>query len=207
MINFSNITVTNGGVVLKKNSKKLLLSAILLCLFLSGCGKKNQELTEYQENMTTFYEQVSTISASIEAIDPASETATADLLSNLDLMSEQFQYLSEMTVPKEFENVESLANDASSYMSQAVELYHEAYSNGSYNEYTAQAAYEYYARAMTRISYISDLLQGKIPDDANVVVTTGEATEFEVPTETDAATETPETTPVETSATETTVAE
>ncbi len=192
---------------MKTNIKKLLLSSLLFCLFLSGCGKKDQELAEYQANMTTFYEQVSAISSSIEAIDPASETATADLLSNLDLLSEQFQYLSDMTVPKEFENIESLADDAGSYMSQAVTLYHEAYSNGSYNEYTAQAASEYYARAMTRISYISDLLQGKIPDDANVVVTTGEATEFEVPTETEGATATPETTPVETTVPETTAAE
>ena len=41
-----------------------------------------------------------------------------------------FQNFAELDFPTEFDYLESLADEASAYMTQAVESYHEAYSNG-----------------------------------------------------------------------------
>jgi hypothetical protein len=76
--------------------------------------------------------------------------------------------------PTEFDYLESLADEASAYMTQAVESYHEAYSNGGYNQLTADYAKENYARAYKRIQIIITFLHGEQPENVNL--TTAEET-------------------------------
>lgn len=57
-------------------------------------------------------------------------------------------------------------------MSQAASLYREAYGGEEYNENVAAAAAEYYNRAIKRINYISEILQGEMPTDDSIVITT-----------------------------------
>ena len=59
-------------------------------------------------------------------------------------------------------------------MTQAVESYHEAYSNGGYNQLTADYAKENYARAYKRIQIIITFLHGEQPENVNL--TTAEET-------------------------------
>ncbi len=60
---------------------------------------------------------------------------------------------------------------ASSYMTEAAALYHEAYADGGYSENTAATAQENYDRAVMRMNVISEVLQGETPTDAAVTVT------------------------------------
>ena len=76
--------------------------------------------------------------------------------------------------PTEFDYLESLADEASEYMTTAVESYHEAYDNGGYNQLTADYAKENYARAYKRIQIIITFLHGEQPEDVNL--TTAEET-------------------------------
>ncbi len=46
--------------------------------------------------------------------------------------------------------------------------YHEAYSNGSYNEYTAEYARQNYSRAYKRVQIIITFLHGEEPSDADL---------------------------------------
>lgn len=157
--------------------------ALLTASLLMGCGE-NAELKGFKDQMGSFYENITGVSDSIDAIDPEASDAVDSLLSNLDAMSEQFKTLSEMEIPEEFSNIEGLADDAATYMEEAVALYNNAYSNGSFDENTAAAAAENYSRAMKRLNYIASLLQGKTPEGEGVTVTTeDEASEFEVPEE------------------------
>ena len=56
------------------------------------------------------------------------------------------------------------------YMTEAVSSYHNAYSNGSYNEYMADYAGENYARAYKRIQIILAFLHGEQPEDEDLTI-------------------------------------
>lgn len=147
-----------------KNKILMILSVLMLAFFLSGCGEDPQ-LTKFRKDLDSFFSTLADLDASINAIDPESISATTDLLSYLDQVEEQFKILAQIPVPDEFSYLDPLMDEASSYMSEAVDSYHEAYSNNSYNEYTAAYAYENYARAYKRVQYIVSVLHGSLPED------------------------------------------
>lgn len=162
-------------------TKKIAI-VLLLSLFLSlitGCDK-DKKLSAFEENMTTFKDNITGISETMDAIDPQSENAVFELISCLDSMNEEFQFLAEIEVPNKFASIESLADEAATYMSEANALYHQYYDEGTtYDETVKETAEENYSRAMKRITYISELLQGKIPEDADISVTEEDALDFE----------------------------
>lgn len=162
--------------------KKLLVAALISIFCLSGCGK-DTELEKYNENMTAFTENVTDIKLRMEEIDTASEDAVSELLDCLDELQIQFELLAEMEVPQKFASVESLADEASAYMTEAVSLYHDVFEAEEYNEATVDVAVQNYDRAMTRLSYISTLLQGELPEGDNIIITEEEALDFEPVTE------------------------
>ncbi len=148
--------------------KLLIIISLLTLGLLCGCGEK-KELTEFKENMSQFYTQITAIGESLNGITAQSEDAVASLLANLDAMEEQFRFLAEIKVPAEFSNIETLADDASMHMTQAVNYYHQAYADGAYDENLLSAASQHYQSAMKRVNYIASLLQGEIPEDASVI--------------------------------------
>lgn len=160
--------------------KRFLLCIGLCGLFLiCGCGK-DKELEAFEENMTTFKDNIAGLSETMAAIDPESDSAVFELLSCLDSMNSEFEFLASIEVPAKFSSIDSLADEASTYMSEANSLYHKYYDEGSeFDESTKEAAQQNYERAMKRITYISELLQGKIPDDAEVSITEEELLDFE----------------------------
>lgn len=164
--------------------KVLLFTALMTAFFLGGCGK-DAELEEYKENMTAFTENVTDIKLRMEEIDTSSEDAVSNLLGCLDELQVQFENLAQMEVPQKFASVESLADEASAYMTEAVTLYHDVFEAEEYDEATAGVAVQNYDRAMTRLSYISTLLQGELPEGENIIITEEEALDFEPVTETE----------------------
>ena len=107
-------------------------------------------------------------------VDATSENATDELLGYLDQLDSAFQDFAALDFPTEFDYLESLADEASEYMTTAVESYHDAYDNGGYNQLTADYAKENYARAYKRIQIIITFLHGEQPEDVNL--TTAEET-------------------------------
>ncbi len=150
---------------------KQTVSAILaICLLLlAGCGGGNQELDTFHDEMDGFYDSLSTAVVTLENIDPQSDTAVTDMLAQLDSMEVLFDSLAAMEYPDPFENIQDTAIEASEYMGEAARLYHEAYAEG-YDDAIAEAAGENYSRAMKRINYVAILLQGRYPEDDNVIV-------------------------------------
>jgi len=112
-------------------------------------------------------------------IDPNSEDSVSELLDCLDELNVQFTILADIDVPKDFASIESLADEAGSYMTEAVSLYHEVFEASEYDEATADVAKQNYDRAMMRLSYISTLLQGELPEGDNIIITEEEALDFE----------------------------
>jgi len=102
--------------------KRIAYFCTIICLFtlfLAGCGSKSNDLETYKTNMNAFFDAVSGYNDAINEIDPNSETATKDLLADLDGMNAEFQKMASYQIPDEFSSLGDLAAESASYMSQA----------------------------------------------------------------------------------------
>lgn len=152
-----------------KNRLLFLLSVLTLSFILTGCGE-DPKLTKFKKDIDTFCNDIAVIDTNINSIDAQAETAKDELLGYLDQLDLSFQVLGNITAPEEYAYIEELADEASSYMTTAVESYHEAFSNNSYNEYTAEYARENYERAYKRVTVILKLLHGEEITDDDVII-------------------------------------
>ena len=130
------------------NKKILALTAgLLTALTLTACGK-DPALTQFKEEIDSFCTEISDIDTEINNVDATSENATDELLGYLDQLDSAFQDFAALDFPTEFDYLESLADEASEYMTTAVESY--------------------------RIQIIITFLHGEQPEDVNL--TTAEET-------------------------------
>ncbi len=151
------------------NIKNICL--IVACIFLlTGCGE-DESLNEYKENMETFFNNVAQINDNMNSIDISGEGYVEEMLGYLDSLNDEVSWMAELEVPEEFESVESLADDASENMSQAVSYYHMAYEAEEFDADMEDAAHQYYDRANTIIQYIITILHGEIPEGEGVTFT------------------------------------
>lgn len=148
--------------------KKLLISlaTFFSVVLLTACGE-DPELTQFRKNIEDFCTKLSEIHVAINSIDATKDTAIDELLDNLDELDLLFQAFAKLDFPEEFDNLEPIADESSQYMTTAVENFHLAYSNDSYNEYTAEYAQQNYARAYKRVQIILSFLHGETPEDVN----------------------------------------
>lgn len=153
-------------IVLKKKIFSLL-TVLVTTAVLIGCGQQDAELTEFHTNMDAFCTKVSEIDVSINSIDADAEDAVEQLLGKLDELEQLFQGFSTLDFPEEFDYLEPIAAESGEYMKTAVASYHDAYSNDSYNEYTAEYARENYYRAYKRVKIILSFLHGETPEGVN----------------------------------------
>lgn len=151
-----------------KNNNKIIVFALSFMLIFSmiGCGKKD-EITPFKDSLQTFYDKVNEISISINSIDPNSTSASENMLKCLDDMNQTFDALAEIDVPAEFEETKPLIQSAITNMHNANNLYHQAYSNQSYDDVLAQNAQSYYSDALASIKNIGEILMGHdvVPSD------------------------------------------
>ena len=152
---------------------KKLKSLCAICLFtflLIGCGK-DETLDEYYTNMETFFNDIAEIHDNMESIDVSTDNYMEEWLGYLDSLDEEVAWMAELEVPEEFSSVDSLADQASENMTQAVSYYHLAYEGEEYNADMESAAGEYYKRANTIIQHIIDILHGEIPEEDGITNT------------------------------------
>lgn len=152
-----------------KNRFRLAAAGILLAALLGGCGATvDPEITKFKNDINNFCNSISELDASMNQIDATSDNAPAQLLEYLDEVNMRFQSFAELDFPEDYDYLEPIADEAGDYMAEAVEYFHQSYSNGSYNEYTAEYAEENYARAIKRIKIIITFLHGEVPNDADI---------------------------------------
>ena len=153
-----------------KNIKSICLTLFLLFM-LTGCGKKDETLEEYKINMEAFFEHIVEFNDNMNAIDVSQGDYVSQMLGLLDALDAEVAWMAQLEVPDEFSAVESLADEASENMTQAVLFYHMAYDNGEYDENVESAAKEYYDRANLRIQYIIMLLHGEVLEGEGLTYT------------------------------------
>lgn len=152
-----------------KKKVSTLLCGALLTVLLTACGQ-DPAITEFKNEIDAFCTKISEIDTSINNIDAQADNATTLLLKYLSDLDTEFQKFAELDFPKEFEYLESLADESSTYMSEAVKSYKEVYS-GDYNETLADYAKENYSRAYKRIQIIITFLHGEKPENVDLVGT------------------------------------
>lgn len=149
---------------------KKLSVLLLLSLFLTGCGKQqDMELTRFSKEINDFCDNIKEIDTSINQItnitadEEGLEAATEDLLSNLDILNDEFVKFSNIDFPEEYDYLEEIADEASDYMTEAVNAYHKTYED-NYTSSMEEYARENYSRAYKRVHIILDVLNGKEPN-------------------------------------------
>lgn len=159
-----------------KKFGKLVLS-LLCALFMTGCGE-DEALDAYQADMETFFAHVAEFDENMNAIDVSQEDYVAQLLEYLDALDAEVAWMAEIEVPEQFSVVDSLADEASENMRQAVSYFHMAYEGEEFSPNYEEAAREYYKRANIRIQYIIMLLHGEIPEGEGITYTEEEDSIF-----------------------------
>lgn len=155
------------GIALKRKIAAVI-AAFCLCLTTTGCGE-DPELTEFKTNFENFCINVSALDTSINQIDAQSDTASEELLDCIDRLNEQFQILAGFDFPEEFDYLEELSDQAGEYMAVAASSYHEAYADGSFDQYMSDYAYANYKRAYKRVQIILIYLHGEEPQDEDLM--------------------------------------
>lgn len=149
---------------MKKRIIALLVSAMMLW---GGCGN-DPAMSQFKIDIDNFCTKVSEIDASINDIDARSEYATTELLKYLDDLDAEFSAFAELDFPEEYDYLEDLADEAGSYMTEAVANYHKTYEDDSYNETYAEYAAANYERAYKRVQIIISFLHGEEPEDVSI---------------------------------------
>ena len=109
-------------IILKK--KILAITAgLLTAMALTACGK-DPKLTQFKGEIDAFCTEISDIDTAINNVDAESDTATDELLGYLDQLDTSFQNFAELDFPTEFDYLESLADEASAYMTQTLARLH-----------------------------------------------------------------------------------
>lgn len=146
----------------------LITAGLVFAAFLGGCQNADPNLIKFKNDVENFCNGISELDASMNLIDASSDNAPAQLLGYLDEVDLRFQSFSKLDFPEDYDYLESLADEAGQYMTEAVKYYHKSYSNGSYDESTAQYAQQNYSRAIKRVKIILSFLRGEKPDDPDI---------------------------------------
>lgn len=132
---------------------------ILLCFILCGCGKAPTANTKFANDMNSFCTNVSDIDLAINKIknetgdEAGLKAAKKDLLYYLDRLNDEFKKFSNIDFPTEYDNLETIADEAAEYMAEAVRSYHIVYEE-DYSESMETYAKENYSRAYKRVQHI-----------------------------------------------------
>ena len=151
---------------------KYIIGTLTTVLCLTACGHTNEEkeLADFSSSISSFTASIQDANQQINELDVNDANASQELLSILDGLDEKFKELADLSVPEQYQSIETLADEASKNMTNAVSYFHSAYEGEAFDEQDADVAYQYYTRAMVRIEYIGYVLVGEIPENDHVTV-------------------------------------
>ena len=155
-----------------KNKCKYFIGTLTTVLCLTACGHTNEEkeLADFSSSISSFTASIQDANQQINELDVNDANASQELLSILDGLDEKFKELADLSVPEQYQSIETLSDEASENMTNAVSYFHSAYEGEAFDEQDADVAYQYYTRAMVRIEYIGYVLVGEIPENDHVKV-------------------------------------
>ena len=160
-----------------------ILSVLSACLLIAGCGSSagrsagDDDIAQFRTQVDTFCATISDIDTKINSIDTGSENYTTDLMNYLNTLNTSFADFAAIDFPAEYDYLEHLADEASAYMTDAVGLYSQVYTDNTLNSQAMLEKYDEaalsYANAFKRIKVIITFLNGEVSEDASVTTDSG----------------------------------
>lgn len=167
-----NIKTRTSGLSVVFAALLLVFSALLL----SGCGsEKAEELEAYRKKMDGFFTTLSDCSDQMSAIDPSSDTASDDLLTIIDRISNACMDAAAVEAPAEYRTVQEMAVSANESMTEAKENFHKAF-EGDFDEDAYNKGMTAYDDANEKIRSMISYLHGEETDSSSSI-----APEEEIP--------------------------
>ena len=165
-------------ISMKKICKPIIISLIMSVFILTSCGKNDSsgtpqsDLDAFRSQVDAFCTSVANTDAAINEVDTSSEGYTTLIMEQLNSLNTSFSEFAALEFPPEYEYLKHLSVEASDYMSQAVSIYNQVYTDTSLSEADIKSKYEeastLYSNAFKRIKVIMTFLNGEISEDANV---------------------------------------
>ena len=106
----------------------------------------------FSSSISSFTASIQDANQQINELDVNDANASQELLSILDGLDEKFKELADLSVPEQYQSIETLADEASENMTNAVSYFHSAYEGEAFDEQDADVAYQYYTRAMGELN-------------------------------------------------------
>ncbi len=163
---------------MKKNVFLSIFLTILTVMAFTACGKtadtgsSSEDLDAFRKQVDAFCTSIADTDSKINSVDTSSESYATEITGLLDTLNSSFTEFSNTEFPAEYEYLKHLSVEASDYMSQAVTIYKQVYTDDSLSETDMKARYDeastLYANAFKRIKVIMTFLNGEISEDANV---------------------------------------
>ena len=155
-----------------KVKKSLAILFSTGALVLGACAtpeKDTAALTDFRNTVDSFCETISSLDTDINASGEAENTEK--VLSDLDSLKQAFSDFAQVDFPSDYDYLENLADEASSYMDTAVDSYRQAFEAETKEALDAKYDYakENYSRAYKRIKVIVSFLNGETSEDATIV--------------------------------------
>lgn len=158
-----------------KNITILLAMGVCAAISMTACNNNNSDNTEelqaFRTQVDSFCMSIATADSNINAIDTNSEGYEQVILTELDNLDTNFKNFAALDFPSDYDYLESLADEASTYMNTAVISYHDVFEN-EYSDEAFDSKYNYatenYSRAYKRIQIIVTFLNGEISEDVTV---------------------------------------
>ncbi len=143
---------------------------------LGACSNSAKPSDEPNREYLAFRDAVDAFCATIKNYDEEMNTFTYDtaassdsFLGCLSSLKESFHGFAEMDFPTEFDYLESVADEADTYMTTACENFTDAFTNENYSSEYIQTMYDYamenYTRGFKRVQIIVTMLNGEESND------------------------------------------
>ena len=150
---------------------------LLLTLSLTACGQTETKDVQFESTINAFCDNIVSIDASINAItnmtgdEEGLAAAKEELLDQLAGLNDEFRKFANMDFPEEFDYLESMADEAGEYMTEAVNTYKKMYGDeDAYSVTLEEYANENYSRAYKRVRIITTLLRGETPNEEGLTI-------------------------------------
>ena len=159
---------------MKKNIFKYIAIVVTCTSIFCGCGKEvsTEELVDFRTTVDSFCESINTIDTNINELNIQDSNYQAVLMDNLNQLNDNFKVFADIDFPKDYNYLETLADEASTYMDTAVSSYEDIFAN-NYTEEAMLEKYNYasenYQRAYKRIQIIITFLNGEKTSDDVVI--------------------------------------
>lgn len=147
--------------------KTLLLNIFLCCIFpllLAGCNNANNtdpEITEYEQQLKSYYDSIMLTSESLNSINPEDESAKETYLMYIDNIKDSVAGIDSLNDPEGYEDVGTNAYSALTKINTTSSLLHEIYGTDEYDWDKDNEAYNSYIECIENLKSIGSILMSK----------------------------------------------